>query len=433
MGTSFKWSETDKQTLISCTTPEEMMQAFPQKKLTNLLRRQTEFKSERNGKSNGSQKVNSVPLTMNRKVDFSLESDNTIEMTVPLSTHNKILRQLDETRNRKAIFVNTLKEAVFEAAQDIRTQPITPHDFSIDKTYTPKEEIAVLDVGDWQLGAIRPTYNSEICSTRIQLLARKVKEIIEIQRSHHPVKELHLRCLGDMVENTGIYNGQSHQVDSSLYRQMFNGIGILTQLVLDLLETVDTIHFVGIVGNHGQIRLANGENDPETNMDRLLYQVTRMVLEGPDSRPNTDIKQRITWDVPDGRGETNWYAIDHIFDWNHLIFHGDQIRGGAAGFPWAGVTRKAWGWIDSIEEPWDQMHFGHWHTPARMTLNKRIAIANGSSESNNNYAQENLAAIGHPTQWLGFVSPKQELTGEYWISLSEKDSVAKVPAKLRNR
>jgi len=61
---------------------------------------------------------------------------------------------------------------------------------------------------------------------------------------------------------------------------------------------------------------------------------------------------------------------------------------------------------------------GHWHTPTRVTLNRITARVNGSTESDNTYALENLAASGRPAQWLFFVDPERgRATAEYLVQL----------------
>jgi hypothetical protein len=74
--------------------------------------------------------------------------------------------------------------------------------------------------------------------------------------------------------------------------------------------------------------------------------------------------------------------------------------------PTGNTAKKAWGWIDSIPEQWDNLLFGHFHTPVRMTLNKRQIFANGTTESDNVYAQEQLSACGRPCQRLMFMDRK---------------------------
>lgn len=128
---------------------------------------------------------------------------------------------------------------------------------------------------------------------------------------------------------------------------------------------------------------------------------------------------RITWTIPDGPGERNWYAIDTIGNYASLLLHGDQFRGGFAGFPFSGLAKKVWGWKSgAIPEHFDDVMFGHYHQLVEMTMNDTIARCNGSPESYNTYAQERLASLGRPSQRLMFVDPaKGEVSAEYKVWL----------------
>lgn len=333
------------------------------------------------------------------------------------------LRERDNSKMNAARVAQAIRDAVLMAVQGLKVDA--------PKAQRPKPgrgaaEIAVIHASDWQLGKVTPTYNSAVCARRVKTFSQKVLRISEIQNADHPVREARLYLTGDHVEGEGIFATQAHVIDSGLYRQVgVNGPKILVELILDLLAWFDRVHVVGVIGNHGSVRIASGSTDPETNMDRLLYQVAKQILLGVEGRPTpaqAELAKRLTFNIPDGPGERNWFAVDRVFDWGFLLAHGDQIRGGFAGFPFYGYAKKAWGWIDAIAEPWDYLMTGHWHTPTSMTLNKRQVRVNGSTESDNTYAQENLAAAGHPTQFLAFVHPKHGMTSEYWVNLEDREA-----------
>lgn len=145
---------------------------------------------------------------------------------------------------------------------------------------------------------------------------------------------------------------------------------------------------------------------------------------GDKNSPRAELKDRLTFKHAD-----DWYVVDRIFDWGNLQLHGDQIRGGFAGFPWYGTAKKAWGWIDSIAEPWDYLWFGHFHTYASAVLNHRIFLANGTTESSNVYAQEQLAASGFPCQRLSFFDAKHGLISDNQVFLT--DDLERLPQRLR--
>jgi len=152
-------------------------------------------------------------------------------------------------------------------------------------------------------------------------------------------------------------------------------------------------------------------HNPTTNADRMLYSVLREVLSA---------EKRLRFVIPEAERERNWYAVDYPVgqDFGVLLFHGDQIRGGFAGFPFYGVAKKVWGWRSgAVREPFRYAVFGHFHTPTRMTLNDITVWANGTVESSNTYAQEELAASGRPTQLVLFAHPRVGVSAEYWVTL----------------
>ena len=335
---------------------------------------------------------------------------------------HRTLRELDKARRKVSEVVRAVRESVFEAARELRVDPPRPHLHPAQPAGAGSPEVCIVHATDWQLGKVTPSYSSSVCEERVRTLARKAIALTQIQERDHPVRECRLYLTGDLVEGEGIFPTQAHLVDAGLYRQLVvHGVRILSNLILDLLGHFDRIHVVGVIGNHGSIRLASGAADPESNADRMLYKAVELMLNGLPENPTPLGKSgRLTWDIPDGPGERNWFAVDRVGDWGFLLAHGDQIRGGFAGFPFYGTAKKAWGWIDAIPEPWDYLLIGHWHTPSSLTVNYRQVRVGGSTESHNTYAQENMAAVGQPTQWVAFCHPTKGVTAEYWVHLEDR-------------
>lgn len=319
-------------------------------------------------------------------------------------------RQLGEAKAKK----EELVEAVFRAASDAAAAlelseiPVPPAD------RRPKPETAVAMLSDWQLAKLTTTYNSLVCEERVRLYADKVIELANIQRADHPVTDLHVWLLGDLIEGELIFPGQAHMIDASLYRQItVDGPRILGDFLRRMLANFETVHVTAVIGNHGQLGgSTRRDHNPETNGDRMLYRIVQQILAG---------EERLTWNIPDGDGERRWYAVDTIGNYSALLLHGDQIRGGFGGFPFYGLAKKVWGWASgSIPEPFKDVALGHWHQPTRVTLNSITARVNGSTESDNSYAQEQLAASGSPSQWLLFVEPSRgRVSAEYVVYLDD--------------
>lgn len=326
------------------------------------------------------------------------------------SANARLARDLGKARASRSELV----EAVFTAARDATSSLVLP---PVPAPTLPTRglggpETAVVVLGDWQLAKVTPAYNSAICETRIEALAAKVISITNIQRADHPVDSVHVQIVGDLVEGELIFPGQSHLIDSSLYRQVcVDGPRILVNFLQVMLANFGTVHVTAVIGNHGRLGgKSSRDYSPESNADRMLYRITQSLL----------AEERITWDIPDGRGERNWYAIDRIGNYSVMLFHGDQIRGGFGGFPFYGLAKKVWGWKSgAIEEQFDDVMFGHYHQNTEVTLNGTMARCNGSTESYNTYAQEGLAAMGRPSQRLMYVDHLHgNVTAEYKLWLA---------------
>jgi predicted phosphodiesterase len=320
------------------------------------------------------------------------------------------LRQRDAARGKNLDYIAALEAAIKELWLEFEIDP--PDPWITDPSPDGPKQVAVLCAGDWQLGKITPSYNSEVCETRVMRMAEKAIELGMLHSKISPLEEIRLYLLGDMVEGEGIFPTQHYLIDGGLYRQVaVDGPRILSNLILELMKFYKKVNVIGVIGNHGNVKMRFGPAHPETNMDRMLY---RIVADRFINEP------RVTFNIPDGNdGERHWHYVDYIYDFGFLLMHGDQIRGGVTGF-WPSAQRKALGWIDAIDDPYDYLIFGHHHTPTRLTLGRRLAICNGSTESSNTYAQENLAAIGTPQQFMCFVTPKYGITSEYWLQLQEK-------------
>lgn len=321
-----------------------------------------------------------------------------------------LARQLGAAKIKTAELTEAVRDAVTVALAGLNVPPVKapPKD-----ARRRGEEVAVAVLSDWQLAKRTESYSSDVCEQRIDLYADKVLELAEIQRADHPVKELRVYLLGDLVEGELIFPGQAHLVDASLYRQVVvDGPRILGSFLRRMLANFDKVHVVGVIGNHGAIGgRSRRDMHPESNADAMLMEVTRQMLES---------EQRLTWAPNSTPGERHWYAVDRVGDKAFFLAHGDQIRGGFGGFPWYGFGKKVSGWRTSgLVPPFDYALTAHYHTPVRMYLNGITLWGNGSTESGNQYALENMAASGEPCQWLLFCHPQRGVSAEYLVQLDD--------------
>ena len=297
-----------------------------------------------------------------------------------------------------------LVAAVYTAAKDaaLATPPIKVKR-PTKSTKTAKAEVALLHCTDWQLGKKTVSYGKETCAARIERFIDKALNITEIQRKHHPVKEAVLLLGGDMCEGVGIFPGQSYEVDSYLYEQLFETSRIIAKTVITLTANFESVRVVCEYGNHGRIG-RRGEMPIGDNVDRIAYQIA---------------KQQVGHLTTGWQSSDDWYQIFTIGNYRGLLVHGDEIKSFGGNTPAFGILRKVNAWAGGVIEPFNDCYMGHWHTPMSLTMSNagRIFVT-GSPESHNEYAREFVAATGIPSQRLHFIDPERgRVAAEYVIWL----------------
>jgi hypothetical protein len=338
----------------------------------------------------------------------------------------QLLKKTVKDLKKKVEGLASGNELITEAVAEAYTEP---PDLIIPKVRGSRdrrknEEIAVLHLSDLHIGKTTSSFDSLIAEQRLLLLAEKVKQISEVRRSSAKIDQLRIYLGGDMIEGEDIFATQAHLIDQSLFDQAVkNGPAIIAKTIISLLEVFQKIHICTVPGNHGRNGSKGTRSHPRTNWDNVCYEILKLHLLGANgSRKET--KNRITMEISD-----EFYVVDRIYEWGNLMVHGHEIRGGFAGLPWYGVAKKAWGWIDSIPIPWDYLWFGHFHTYASATLNHRIFLANGTIESDNDFAQQNMSAAGFPCQRLCFFDKNNGLISDNQVYLTLNGE--RVPSRVR--
>lgn len=321
---------------------------------------------------------------------------------------DRLARQLYEVKHKQADYIAAVQDAAEEAIGRIQLAPVP----------APKkqkkgrdEEYAVALLSDLQTGKLTPDYDSNVARERVMRYAEKIVALADIQRLHHPVRHCVVPMLGDMVEGVDIFPGQQYLIDSTLYDQLFNTTpALLADFVRYLLAHFESVTVYAVDGNHGRIG-RRGQFGPMDNADRMLYRNLELLLRN---------EPRFELHMTDPQGERNWYHVMELGNYSALLIHGDQIRG-HSGFPWYGLGKKVMGWgSGGLPENFQDVFMGHYHQLARIPLNHKAVYCNGSTESTNTFAAENLAAQSEPSQWLLFVDPDEgRVTASYGVQLKE--------------
>ena len=266
-------------------------------------------------------------------------------------------------------------------------------------------EVALIHSTDWQGAKVTTSYNSEIMRRRVMQFAEKIVHLTELQRAHHPVKECVVMFGGDMVEGLFNYPAQLWAIDASLFTQFATVSRLLEDFVRAMLANFEKVTVIAEWGNHGRIGGKRAEVPKNDNVDRMCYEFARTILKD---------EKRLTWnDCPEDIQEVA------VGNYRALLMHGDEL--GRSGFAspsaWiAGANRWKAG---AHDYDFHDIYLGHYHRHAQEPIQKNFNLYwTGSTESDNRYARDSMAASGMPSQRLHFIDPvKGRVTAQYQVWL----------------
>lgn len=320
------------------------------------------------------------------------------------------LRRSQASLARAKAKTDDLITAVYTAARDAaiaQPRPILPKRI-VPKAGKGKPEMALIHATDWQYGKETDSYSMAKCEERVALLADKIDLLTQIQRAEHPVEHATLAFGGDMLEGLNIFPGQAYEVEAPLYEQLFGVARLEESLIRRMLETFETVTVVAEPGNHG--RLGRKGDWPATdNTDRMAYEIVRQRFAD---------EKRVIW-TP----YKTWYQMIEIGAYRAMLIHGDEIKSFGGNTPAFGLLRKGTAWSSGVTDPFRDIYFGHYHTPMSLTLpNGGTMFGTGSTESDNAYAAEFVAAKGKPSQRLHYIDPRKgRVTCEYKVYLDDDE------------
>lgn len=312
-------------------------------------------------------------------------------------------RQLSANKDRSEQLVLATQKGAYEAmfAHGKVLPVLTPKKDNRKKS----SEVALIHSTDWQGSKVTSSYNSEVMRSRVLQFAEKVIALTELQRSHHPVKECVVMFGGDMVEGLFNYPAQLWQIDASLFGQFVSVSRLMVDFIRVLLTHFEKITVIAEWGNHGRIGGKRAEVPKGDNVDRMCYEFARTILAN---------EKRLTWeDCPNDIQEVT------VGNYRALLMHGDELgrNGFASPSAWiAGANRWKAGAYD-----WDfhDIYLGHYHRHAQEPIQNNFNIFwTGSTESDNRYARDSMAASGLPSQRLHFIDPeKGRISAQYQVWL----------------
>lgn len=154
------------------------------------------------------------------------------------------------------------------------------------------------------------------------------------------------------------------------------------------LEIFTSIHFAGVIGNHGRETHKPQAKRKYSNADWVTYQIMRQRLSK---------NAAVTFDIP----KSSRHPLK-VYDSQCLLFHGDGVGPSAmVGVPWGGIIR----YVGRLRNQYAGMglavdHFlcGHFHE-ANAVSAKRVFV-NGSVVGASEYSLERFGEASPPEQLL---------------------------------
>lgn len=325
----------------------------------------------------------------------------------------QLLRESNARLAKAKNKLEALTEAAFEGAESAlaamgRPKPVkTP---GLGGNRKGKPEVALWHMSDWQGAKKTTTYDTSVMFERVGRYVKAAAKITAIQRADHPVDDCVIAFGGDMIEGLFNFPTQPYEIDSTLFEQYVNVANLIARTVREAATIYNHVHVVPEWGNHGRIGSKRDAVPKSDNADRMTYELARSMCRD---------EPRITWqDCPEDIQRLE------VGNYRALVIHGDEVGRNGFASP-ATIVQHVNRWR-SGSYPWDfrDVYMGHYHNHAEWSManGQGMVFQTGSTESDNRYARDNLAASSIPSQRLHFVDPvKGRVTAQYKIILQEDD------------
>jgi hypothetical protein len=270
--------------------------------------------------------------------------------------------------------------------------------------------MSILDISDVHIGMINEvfdsdtgkkvlTYNMDIFKKELSILQSSVQQIHSILSHSYNLRELTIFFLGDIVTNDRIFDEQVFEIEEIVGQQIFDAVTYFSMFINNMLGIYEKITVVGVVGNHGRSNPHHYNEPVMNNFEFFLYKMIQKQFEGD---------KRVTVIVPETRRYTHL-----IYNWKHLIEHGDSIKGSSET---AIIKQVKELYVSS--RGFDVFHMGHFHQIKEIEMADQSLIKlNGSWINKDNYSFNKFKTYSRPAQFFFGCSKSRPETWNYRIDL----------------
>lgn len=271
-----------------------------------------------------------------------------------------------------------------------------------------KAEVALWHLTDWQGSKVTVSYNSDVMRQRVMTFCDKAEQLTLVQRADHPVRDCVILFGGDLIEGLFNFPQQPYQVDATLFLQFTTATRLVIDVVRRALAIYDQVRVIAEWGNHGRVGDKRAAVPSSDNFDRMIQWTASEILAASGQR-------RLEWEqTPDD--------IQHVEIGNYraLLIHGDEIGRNGYASPRTIVEACARWKSGAHHWPFQDVYMGHFHTSCEWALpdGHGTLYQTGSPESDNRYANVNMAAAAVGSQRLHFIEPERgRVTAQYKVWL----------------
>ena len=276
-----------------------------------------------------------------------------------------------------------------------------------------REEHSILDLSDIHIGMYNEvfdsdigknivTYNHNIFKKELEVLINSVLKIHDILSQSYSLKKLTINLMGDIVTNDRIFEEQVFEIEKVVGLQVWDAINYLIYLIVSLLKVYEKIDVVCVVGNHGRSLPDSYEEPVQNNFEFFVYKMLEKQFAN---------NKRVKIVVPDSRR-----FIYKIYNWKHLIEHGDSLRGSSS----TGIEKQIKDLSINVGG-FDILHFGHFHKLKEDEISDKVIVKqNGCWIYKDNYAFKKYKYYSIPKQWFFGCNEHRPETWAYKLDLRTK-------------
>ncbi len=313
----------------------------------------------------------------------------------------------DKSRAFKREYYETYTNMIDKLSDELcKAQPYQ----LIKTTKGKKGDTLVVQISDWHVGRIAKnengeiTYDLNIYKERVHAFSLELLKLVDKYISKGtPITNVKIISTGDILDGQGIFASQESVSELSPPFQVMEALKSIQQLILSFVERKLDVEFIGVKGNHGEIRFQGKSVDPNANWDLMLY----LLLDFWARSISKSKKIKIKYSELD---YVNFVIRGWKYHARHIAPKQSETAAGKA---------KFLGWAK--RHRFDCLVYGHLHHFGVWDRSKITVFRGGALTADEDDFAETLAEESDVIQLAWGVNESRPLTFLYPIDLGKKD------------